>query len=196
MNYELLKKNFTNHGFSTHYFGTGQEAVRYLCQQVCNTTVALGGSMTAKQLGLDSALAGQNTVTWHWNTPGRETLLKAREAAVYICSANGVSETGELVNIDGTGNRIAMTAFGPQTVYFLIGKNKIASDLTGAINRAKNIAAPKNAARFGLDTPCVKGGHCFNCNHPQRICKATLILERPVSGMQAEILFIDEELGY
>ena len=196
MNYEALKKNFTNHGFVTRYFENGQAAVDYLKEQIHDTTVALGGSMTAKALGVDEALAPKNTVFWHWNEPGRETLFRARDAKVYICSANGVSETGELVNIDGTGNRIAMTAFGPEKVYFLIGSNKITPNLHAAIDRAHNVAAPKNAARFGLDTPCVKGGHCFRCNHPQRICKATLILERPVTGMYAEVLFINEELGF
>ena len=196
MNYEALKKNFTNHGFVTRYFENGQAAVDYLKEQIHDTTVALGGSMTAKALGVDEALAPKNTVFWHWNEPGRETLFRARDAKDYICSANGVSETGELVNIDGTGNRIAMTAFGPEKVYFLIGSNKITPNLHAAIDRAHNVAAPKNAARFGLDTPCVKGGHCFRCNHPQRICKATLILERPVTGMYAEVLFINEELGF
>ena len=196
MNYEALKKNFTNHGFVTRYFENGQAAVDYLKEQIHDTTVALGGSMTAKALGVDEALAPKNTVFWHWNEPGRETLFRARDAKVYICSANGVSETGELVNIDGTGNRIAMTAFGPEKVYFLIGSNKITPNLHAAIDRAHNVAAPKNAARFGLYTPCVKGGHCFRCNHPQRICKATLILERSVTGMYAEVLFINEELGF
>lgn len=196
MNYEALEKNFTNHGFVTRYFENGQAAVDYLKEQIHDTTVALGGSMTAKALGVDEALAPKNTVFWHWNEPGRETLFRARDAKVYICSANGVSETGELVNIDGTGNRIAMTAFGPEKVYFLIGSNKITPNLHAAIDRAHNVAAPKNAARFDLDTPCVKGGHCFRCNHPQRICKATLILERPVTGMYAEVLFINEELGF
>ena len=196
MNYEILKQNFTAHGFITHRFADGPAAMRYLTEQIEGATVAIGGSITAQQLHVDTALAPKNTVLWHWNEPGRETLCKARSADVYICSANGVSETGELVNIDGTGNRVAMNAFGPERIYFLIGKNKIAPDLAGAIDRAQNIAAPKNAARFGLDTPCVKGGRCFHCNHPQRICKATLILERPVTGMQAEILFIDEDLGF
>lgn len=196
MNYPILEKNFGSHGFITHCFETGAQAAAYLKEQIQGTTVALGGSITSKELELDKVLSEKNTVYWHWNIPGRETLMSAREADVYICSANGVSETGELVNIDGTGNRIAMTAFGPKKTYFLIGKNKLAPDLASAIDRAQNVAAPKNAARLGLDTPCVRGGKCFHCNHSSRICKATLILERPVNGMDVEILFIDQELGY
>ena len=196
MDIALLEKNFTNHGFGVHFFETAAEAKEFLVREIHDTTVALGGSMTSKELQLDTLLSENNQVFWHWNTPGRDTLLKAREAAVYICSANGVSCSGELVNIDGSGNRISMTAFGPEQVYFVVGKNKLTPDLSSAIYRAKNIASPKNAARFGLNTPCVKGGKCFDCNHPQRICKATLILERPVNGMKADILFINEDLGY
>ena len=120
------------------------------------------------------------------------------DSTVYILSANGVSETGELVNIDGTGNRAAASLFGPERVFYVIGRNKIAPDLHSAIARAKNTACTKNARRLGVKTPCTASGelHCYDCNSPARICSATVILERPCNGMTVELVFINEDLGY
>ena len=115
----------------------------------------------------------------------------------YLMSANAISAEGVLVNIDGTGNRVSMTLFGPEKLYFVVGVNKIAEDLPAAMERARNVAAPKNAVRIGGKTLCaVKGDKCYRCESPDNICHATVILERPVNGMKAEVVLIDEELGY
>lgn len=198
MNYELLKKNFEFHRFKTSYFQTKEEAAAYLKDRIHNQLVGFGGSMTAKEMKLDEILKEENEVVWHWLEPGREARMKARDASVYILSANGVSETGELVNIDGTGNRLSTSLYGPQKVYYLVGKNKIAPDLHSAIDRARNVACTKNALRFNSKTPCVANGgdRCYDCNSPDRICNAMLILERPCNGMDVEILFIEEDLGF
>lgn len=198
MNYELLKKNFESHRFQTSHFETKEEAAAYLKSRIHNQVVGFGGSMTAKEMKLDEILKEDNEIVWHWLEPGRETLLKAREASVYILSANGVSETGELVNVDGTGNRVSMSLFGPSQVYYVVGKNKIAPDLSAAMKRARDVAAAKNALRLNAKTPCAANGgdHCCDCNSPGRICNATVILERPCGGMQVEILFIEEDLGF
>ena len=159
--------------------------------------MAFGGSVTLQEMGLSDALSKENEVIWHWNEPGAQTLARAREAQIYITSANGVSETGELVNIDGTGNRVAQTLYGPEKVYFVVGKNKIEKDLSSALSRARNVAAPLNAKRLKTDTPCSKTGEkCFDCGSEARICRATVILERPTRGMKAEIVFVNEALGY
>lgn len=196
MDYQTLKKNFEAHGFATHYCETGAEVQAYLEQQIQNTIVAFGGSATVHTLHLDEVLEKKNIVIWHHKVLGMDTMRAAQSAKVYICSANGVAETGELVNIDGTGNRVAMTIFGPEKVYYIVGKNKITPDLASAIDRAKNIAAPKNAQRLGRKTPCAaKGDHCYNCNSPERICRATVILDRPTNAVTAEIVFVNEDLG-
>lgn len=196
MDYQTLKQNFENHGFATHYCENGEQVKAYLEQQIQNTIVAFGGSETAHSLHLDEVLEKKNIVIWHHKVPGRETMRAAQSAKVYICSANGVAETGELVNIDGTGNRLAMTIFGPEKVYYIVGKNKITPDLHSAIHRAKNIAAPKNAQRLGRKTPCaVKGDRCYDCNSPERICRATVIMDRPTGAVPAEIVFVNEDLG-
>lgn len=197
MNQEILKKNFENHGFKTIFFSTAKEAADYLSAQIRESSVSIGGSITVKEMGLAERLRENNEVIWHWDIPGRETLLQAREAKVYLTSANGVSETGELVNIDGTGNRVSQTLYGPEKIYFIVGSNKIEPDLARAMERAKNVAAPKNAHRLGSATPCAaKGDRCYNCNSPGRICRSTVIIERPSNGMEAEIVFVDEALGY
>lgn len=198
MDYQVLKKNFENHRFHTSYFETKEEAVLYLKEKIQGTTVGFGGSVTSDEMGIYDALKENNTVYWHWKEKGRETLKGAQSAEAYILSANGVSETGEIVNIDGTGNRLSASLFGPKRVFYVVGKNKIAPDLPSAMKRAKDVASAKNALRLKKNTPCAANGgdKCYNCNSPERICNATVILERPCNGMEVEILFINEELGY
>ena len=196
MEQELLKNNFERHGFKTSFFDTKEAALDYLKDQISGKKVAIGGSVTAQEMGLYEALSEKNEVIWHWKKVGRETLVEARSAEVYITSAKGVSKTGELVNIDGTGNRVSQTLFGPEKVYFVIGNNKVCPDLTSAMERAKQIAAPKNAARLQVQTPCAKTGVCVDCNSPARICHSIVILERPSNGMEVEVVFVDEEMGY
>lgn len=198
MNQELLRKNFENHGFAVSFFNNSKEAASYLAQQIQNTTVGFGGSVTLQEMGLYELLAEKNQVFWHWKAQEGDVRRLAGEADVYVCSANGVSETGELINIDGSGNRVAATLYGHERVYFVVGRNKIEPDMHRALHRAKNVAAPKNAVRLQLNTPCaVNGGNrCYDCSSPQRICKGTVILERPCNGTSAEIVFVDEELGY
>lgn len=197
MNQEVLKKNFERHEFETSFFETREQAATYLQAQIRGQKVAFGGSVTLQEMGLFDALSKENEVIWHWNEPGAQTLARAREAQIYITSANSVSETGELVNIDGTGNRVAQTLYGPEKVYFVVGKNKIEKDLSSALSRARNVAAPLNAKRLKTNTPCSKTGErCFDCGSEARICRATVILERPTRGMKAEIVFVNEALGY
>lgn len=196
-NYEELKKNFENHGFITRYFGTREDAKNYLAETIQGRTVGFGGSATIREMGLFEALSEKNVTVWHHHIFGDEIKKLAGQTKIYITSANGVSETGEIVNIDGAGNRIAMTLYGPEKVYYVIGKNKIAKDLPGALDRAKNIAGPKNAQRLHVNTPCaIKGDKCYNCQSPQRICNCTVIFDRAPFGLPTEILFINEDLGF
>ena len=197
MNCEVLKRNFESHEFKTSFFETKEEAAIYLKGKIREQKVAFGGSMTLKEMELDRVLSEENQVIWHWLDPGEDTLWRAREAQSYITSANGVSETGELVNIDGNGNRVSQTLFGPKKVYFVVGSNKIEKNLNKALLRARNVAAPLNAKRLQAATPCSSGKDgCCDCNSPKRLCRATVILERPVNGMEAEIVFVNEPLGY
>lgn len=197
MNYEILKDVFQKHGFSTKYFDNSTSASCYLSEILHGKTIGFGGSVTIKEMGLFETLSKNNVVVWHHNIQGNEIKNLASHTKIYICSANAVSETGELVNIDGAGNRIAMMLFGPEKVFYIVGKNKIVNDLPSALYRAKNIAAPKTAQKQKVGTPCsVKGDRCYDCKSKQRICNCTIILERAPNCTPSEILFIDEDLGH
>ena len=125
-----------------------------------------------------------------------KALAKAAEADVYLTSANGLAETGEILNIDGAGNRVASTLYGHKKVYFVIGANKLAPTRDEALWRARNIAAPRNAQRLGKKTPCaVKGDKCYDCKSPDRICRGLVELWGPMMGMETEVILIGEDLG-
>ena len=125
-----------------------------------------------------------------------EARAKAAHADVYITSANGLTENGEVINIDGAGNRVASTLYGHKRVYFIIGRNKLAPTYDEALWRARNIAAPKNAQRLGKKTPCaVKGDRCYDCKSPDRICRGLVVLWGPSMGVETEIVLVDEDLG-
>lgn len=192
---EKLRANLEARGFRTAYFPTADEAAAYLDGQIDGKTVGIGGSMTVKEMGLYPRLAAHNQVVWHWEGDQKEAAVSTD---VYISSVNALAETGELVNIDGGGNRLASGLFGHEKVYFIIGVNKIAPDLNGAVWRARNIAGPKNARRLEKKTPCaVHADHCYDCKSPERICAAmTIYWRKPALTPEMEIVIVDQELGF
>lgn len=200
MDFTKTRKALESKGFTVSAFESAAEAAEYLNAKIDGTTVGFGGSVTLKQLGMFEQLSAHNTVYSHWNVPSGmnpgEVLAKAMGTECYVCSANGISETGEIVNIDGTGNRVASSIFGHKRVFIVAGKNKIAADFEGAMWRARNIAAPLNAKRLKKNTPCAVDGKCHDCNSPDCICSVISILRRPTGGTKAEVVLINEELGY
>lgn len=194
-NWTKLTQSLEERGFSVRRFATKEEAADYLDKEINGVSVGFGGSMTVQEMGLYPRLASHNDAVWHWDKAGLE---QAAVTDMYITSVNGLAETGELINIDGTGNRVASTIFGHEEVYFLIGRNKLAPDYDAALWRARNIASPKNAHRLGCKTPCaVKGDKCYDCSSPERICRALAVLwEKPKGIGRAEVVLIDEDLGY
>ncbi len=197
MNIEKTIRNLELRGFSVRHFATGAEAAAYLDEQIRDTTVGIGGCMTAKQLGLYEKLSAHNEVFWHWVTPGWDTYEKANHAAVYISSVNAMTEGGELLNIDGRGNRLAGQVFGRKRVYFVVGINKLCPDFESALSRAHNIAAVTNCKRFPMKPPCQIDDTCHDCRSPERGCRALLVLWAPMMDMEGcEVVLIDEALGY
>lgn len=196
MSFETVQKNLESLGYTVRTFETGAEAAAYLNAAIDGVSVGFGGSCTAQELGLYDMLATHNEVHWHWvGGPGERE--KAMQTKVYISSVNGLAETGEIINIDGAGNRVASTLYGHEKLYLVIGRNKLAATYDEALWRARNIAAPKNAQRLNRKTPCaVKGDHCYNCQSPDRICKALVVLWGAPMGLSVEILLVDEDLGY
>ena len=199
MDFEKTAANLKKRGFSVTCFETKEQAAEYLLENIHNTTVGIGGSMTIEEMDIYDRLQETNEVLWHWkeNTPHlKEMALEM--ANVYLTSANALAETGEIVNIDGNGNRVASTLFNRATVYFVVGRNKIVPDLDKAIWRARNIASPQNAKRLGRKTPCaVKGDRCYDCNSPERICRGMVIHLGPMTGIaKTEVILINEDIGF
>ena len=165
------KENLEARGYAVRLFPDKESAAKYLNEVIDGTSVGFGGSMTLDQMGLFNA-------------------------AVYLSSVNALAETGEIVNIDGAGNRVASTLYGHKKVYLIISRNKLAADYDGALWRARNVAAPKNAQRLNRKTPCaIKGDRCYDCKSPDRICCGLVVLWRPMMGQDIEIILVDEDLG-
>lgn len=196
MNVEKAIKNFQLRGYTVQHFATGAEAAAYLNAQIDNTTVGIGGSMTAQELGLYETLSAHNQVFWHWKEPGWDTLHKEITAKVFITSANAMTEGGEILNIDGRGNRLAGQIFGQKKVYIVAGTNKLCPDFESALFRARNTAAVTNCKRFPNKPPCQIDDKCHDCRSPERICRALVVQWMPMMDMESEIILIDEDLGY
>lgn len=194
-NYEALMENLRKRGYEVSFFPTAREAAAYLDKEIDGASVGSGGSMTLKEMGLLELLGKHNTMVSHWNG---DPITAAMTTQVYLSSVNGMAETGEIVNIDGTCNRVASTLFGHERVYLIVGRNKIAADAAGALFRARNVAGPKNAQRLGKKTPCAaKGDRCYDCDSPERICSALVTFWRRPKGIaRMEIVLVDEDLGY
>ena len=191
---EKLRRNLEAEGFTVSCFGTAAQAADYLDAALDGKTIGIGGSVTIRDMGLAERLSTHARVYWHWN---EATLEQAAAAQVYLTSVNGLAETGELINIDGTGNRVASGLYGHEKVYFVVGRNKVAPDYDAALWRARNIAAPKNAQRLQVRTPCAaKGDKCYDCKSPGRICRALVVYWEKPKSMDMEVVLIDEDLGY
>ena len=197
--FSRVQQNLEARGFRVSVFATAAEAADYLDSAIDNTSVGFGGSVTLEQMGLYERLERHDRVNWHWRptVDGADARQAAMTAEHYITSVNGLAETGELINIDGTGNRVASTLYGHKKVWFVVGRNKLAPTYEEALWRARNIAAPKNAQRLKRKTPCaVKADHCYDCKSPERICRGLVVLWEAIGSMEMEVVLVDEALGY
>ena len=192
---EKLKQNLQKNGFEVTHFATAAQAADYLDGQIDGKTVGVGGSITVLEMGLAERLRTHNTLHWHWTGDGDQAA--AATCQVYLSSVNGAAETGELINIDGTGNRVASMIFGPKNVALIIGKNKFAETMDECMDRIKAVACAKNAQRLGLSTPCAVAGRCVDCFSKERICSVTTIIEaKPGAISEMHLILVDEVLGY
>lgn len=153
--FEKVRKNLEAHGFDVTCFDTAAEAADYLDRRLDGKTVGHGGSITLKELGLLERLQSHAVVRSHWLG---DSFADAAAAPVYLTSVNALAETGELINIDGTGNRVASTIFGHEEVYFIVGINKLAPDYDAALWRARNVASPKTPGGWAKRPPAPSGG--------------------------------------
>ncbi|MCI9514736.1 MAG: LUD domain-containing protein [Oscillospiraceae bacterium] len=199
MDFTNLRKVLERNGFTVTACATGAEAAAYLNRVIDGTAVGCGVSMTLEELGLYDSLASHNTLIYHRRSEDVEAARRAAMSTeVYLLSANGIAEsTGEIISIDGVGNRAASTLFGHRKVYFVAGRNKVSPDYVSALYRVRNVVAPKNARRMGIKTPCAaKADRCYDCNSPERICRGLVVHYKRMKSMDMEVVLVDEELGY
>jgi hypothetical protein len=194
-NLELLSEVLKKRKFEVEIFKTGQAAKDRACELIANGNVGFGSSMTLQEIGLLKELDKvANEVYSHVAGQAGESERKAFSADYYLTSANAVSMDGYIVNIDGTGNRVGATCFGPRNVIYFIGKNKITESLDAALLRAKETAV-KIAKKFERKTPCVITGKCEECLSPGCVCSITTIHRKKPYGTNVYIVLINEELG-
>lgn len=195
--------NLCKNGFDAHWVPDQPSALALIEPMIRPfDSFGFGGSATVRQLGLVERLrsAGKH-VADHWQ-PGlsaeedRRIRCAQLNCDCFFCSANAIAETGEIVNVDGIGNRTSAMGFGPRRVIIVAGMNKVAPDLTGALERIRRVAAPLRARSLNMATPCAETGVCTDCHAPQRICRITTILHRQPMQTQTSVILINEALGF
>ena len=192
-------KGLESRNMTGYYAETKEEALKIalsLIPEGCSVT--MGGAMSAHEIGLPQALAAGNCnfIDRDKIEDKRAAMLAAYDADYFLASANAMTEDGILVNIDGNANRVSAIAQGPKNVLFIIGMNKICIDVDSALKRARNVAAPINAQRFGLDTPCTKTGSCMNCKSPDTICCQFLITRYSKHPGRIKVILVNDFLGF
>jgi L-lactate utilization protein LutB len=183
-------------GFYAH---TRAEALQIALELIPEgSSVTMGGSVSAREIGLVDALkiGDYKFIDRDTSDNKRAAALAAYDVDVFLASCNAMTEDGVLVNIDGNANRVSAIAYGPRKVIFIVGMNKVCKDVDSAMKRARNVAAPVNAQRFGLDTPCTKTGACMNCKSPDTICCQFLITRFSRHADRIHVILVNDNLGF
>ncbi len=196
---EALHKN----GFEAVYCENKQEAYEnIICAAQNASSVGFGGSRTVEELQLEPELRKMGKELLQHGlpelSPDEKMVIRRRQLTcdLFLTSSNAITLSGQLVNIDGNGNRVGAMSFGPRKVIVVVGRNKIVEDTEAAIKRIKEFAAPSNARRLNRETPCAVTGFCSDCNSPDRICRITVILDRMPSASDIRVLVVNDDLGY
>ena len=182
-----------------YYAASREEALRIALEIIPEgSSATMGGCMSAIQIGLVDALkAGDYTFHDRDEIADKHAAaLLAYDVDFFLASANAITEDGVLVNIDGNGNRVSAMAFGPRKVLYIVGMNKVCADVDGAMKRARNVAAPINAQRFDISTPCRKKGACFDCKSPDSICCQFLITRFNRFPGRVHVILVNDDLGF
>ena len=185
-----------------YYVETKEEAVKKALELIPKgSTISMGGATSVKECGLYDAVSSGDYVFYdrdrvNTQEEKEEIALRAFSADWFLGSVNAMSENGVFINIDGNANRVAAYAYGPKNVLLIVGMNKIVKTEADAMSRARNEAAPVNAQRFGIDTPCSKNGTCFDCKSPQCICCQILTTRFSRIKGRFKIILVDENLGF
>ena len=200
---ELLAKKviagLASRNMTGHYAADREEALQIALSLIPEgASVTMGGAVSADEIGLTDAVKAGNYrfIDRSAYEDRRQALLDQYAADVFLSSANAMTEDGVLINIDGNANRVSCIAQGPKRVIFIVGMNKICKDTDSAMKRARNVAAPVNAQRFGLDTPCAKTGACMDCKSPDTICCQFLITRFSRHADRIHVILVNDTLGF
>lgn len=209
MNENIYKRNellaqkviagINSRNMTGYYAKDKEEAVKLALDLIPEgSSVTMGGCMSAHEIGLVDKLkdGNYNFIDRDAYEDKRAAMLMAYDADFFLSSANAITEDGVIVNIDGNSNRVSAIAQGPKKVIFIVGMNKVCDDIDGAMKRARNVAAPINAQRFGLSTPCAKTGSCFNCKSPDTICCQFLITRFSRHKDRIHVIMVNDSLGF
>ena len=192
-------KGLESRNMSGYFAADREEALKIALELIPEgSTVGMGGATSAIEIGLVDALkkGNYNFIDRDAAQDKRRAMLDTYDADVFISGANAITEDGIMVNIDGGANRVSAIANGPRKVVFIVGMNKVTPDVDSAMKRARNVAAPINAQRFGLDTPCSKTGACMDCKSPDTICCQFLITRYSRHAGRIHVVLVNDELGF
>lgn len=191
-------KGLESRNMTGYYAADREEALKKALELIPEgSTVTMGGAMSAVEIGLVYALMNGNYDFLDRNQmEPREALLKGYDADVFLTSANAMTEDGVMVNIDGNANRVSYIANGPKKIVAIVGMNKVCDDVDGAMKRARNVAAPTNAQRFEINTPCKKTGSCANCKSPDTICCQFLVTRYSRHAGRIHVILVNDSLGF
>jgi L-lactate utilization protein LutB len=182
-----------------YYAANREEALKIALDMIPEgSSISMGGGMSVHEIGLSDALknGNYNFIDRDEYEDKRKAMLLAYDADYYLASCNAMTDDGVLVNIDGNSNRVSAIAQGPKHVIFIVGMNKICNDVDSAMKRARNVAAPINVQRFGLNTPCSNKGTCFNCKSPDTICCQILITRFSRHPGRISVILVNDNLGF
>ena len=192
-------KGLASRNMCGHYAATTDDARALALELIApGATVTMGGGESVHEIGLVKALkeGDYHFIDRNEIVDKRAAMLAAYDADVYLASVNAMTEDGVLVNIDGNSNRVSAIAQGPKKVIFIVGMNKVCGDVDGAMKRARNVAAPINAQRFGLNTPCTKTGACADCKSPDTICCQFLVTRYSRHAGRIHVILVNDVLGF
>ena len=192
-------KGLESRNMTAEYAKDANEALEMALKFIpAGSSVSMGGAMSAHEIGLVQAIkdGDYNFIDRDAIEDKRAAMLAAYDADYFISSANAMTQDGVIVNIDGNSNRVSAIAQGPKHVLFIVGMNKICNDIDSAMKRARNVAAPINAQRFGLSTPCAKTGTCMNCKSPDTICCQFLITRFSRHKGRIHVILVNDTLGF
>ena len=192
-------KGLESRNMAGYYAASKEESLKTALSLIPEgSSVTMGGAMSAHEIGLvDAVKAGNyNFIDRDTAEDKRAAMLAAYDADVFLSSVNAMTDDGILVNIDGNANRVSAICQGPKKVLFIVGMNKVCGDLDGAMKRARNVAAPVNAQRFGLSTPCTKTGKCMDCKSPDTICCQFLVTRYSRHACRIHVILVNDFLGF